>query len=172
MRRGGFTLIEMIVVVFVMAALASIAAPSISSMIKASRTRSYLDAVERLPSDASQEARRSGVAVSLRADDNGTFQLEQSADANADPTVLKAVDPVPEVSPNRFATAEGEAGSGDWEVKFYPDGTSDRGGVEFDEGGTTWALTIDGHGRGTMSKSELPAVEDEQWPAGDYVHRS
>lgn len=171
MSRHAFTLIEMIVVVFVLAAMAAIAAPNVASMIKASRVRSYLETVQRLPQEAAQQARASGRPVALTADEDGSFRLEQT-DENAEATVLRTVASVPDLSPSRFRTQLDETSSGDWLIQFYPDGTSDRGGVEFAEGDVSWAFTVDGRSHGELTGGELEPIEEDRWPAGDYVRRS
>lgn len=172
MRRAAYTLIEMMAVVFVIAALSAIAAPSIASVVKSTRIRNYLSAVEKIVIDATQLAQSSGRTVTLTSDEDGSFQLTQDLGNLAEPTVQATVQATPGLAPGRFTSGSEEKNAGDWSTRFFSDGTSDKGGVEFSGGGDSWYLSIDNRGHGTLQKGELPEMQEDSWPAGDYVQHS
>ena len=172
MRRRAFTLIEMMAVTAVLAILAGLVTPNIASSLKAGRKRDYLQAIQRLTVEARQIAESSGTAAVLVADEDGGMEIQQTEPGAQEPSTLRRLPPVQGIVPNRFVSGANEVGSGDWEAQFFPDGTSDQAGLEFDEAGTTWSLSIDKHGVGRVSKSELQELQEDRWPAGDYVQRS
>ncbi len=170
--RRGFTLIEMLTVIVVLATLAAIMAPNLASSVKTNTKRGYLASIDRLPARAKQLAISSGAAVTLIADEDGGFQLEQSLDENEEPNVLGQVTAIETIVPDMFVVGQDETASGEWAVRFFPDGTSDRAGIEFDENGNKWHLSINGQGTGKVASGELPIEAEDRWPAGDYVQRS
>lgn len=172
MRRRAFTLIEMMAVTAVLAIIAGLVTPNIASALKANRKRDYLESIQRLTVEARQIAESSGTATALVADEDGGLQILQTEPGAQEPTTLRTVSAVQGIAPSRFVNGNDEVGAGDWQAQFFPDGTSDQAGLEFGEGGTIWSLAIDRHGNGHVTKGELEEVQEDRWPAGEYVQRS
>lgn len=172
MRRRAFTLIEMMAVTVVLAIIAAIVAPNMASSLKASRKRDYLESIQRLTVEARHVAESSGTMAVLIADEDGNLEIQQTEPGAQEPSTLRRVPATQGIAPTRFVSGASEVGAGDWQAQFFPDGTSDVAGLEFDEAGTTWSLSITKNGTGQVSKSELVEAEEDRWPAGDYVQRS
>lgn len=172
MRRIGFTLVEMLTVIVVLATIAAIMVPNVASSIKANTKRTYLASVNRLPTKAKELAIRSGTVVSLVIDEDGGFQLEQTPVNEQEPTVLEIIGPIGIITPDRFIIGTSESSASEWESRFFPDGTSERAGIEFDESGNKWHLVIDNQGNGKIASGELPQTQEDRWPAGENVQRS
>jgi hypothetical protein len=70
----------------------------------------------------------------------------------------------------KFRSGENNVDSGSWLLHFYPDGTSDSGGIELEEGQTPSSILVDSYGMSTFTKSSpLPHVSELSWTAGTYV---
>ncbi|MCC7434961.1 MAG: prepilin-type N-terminal cleavage/methylation domain-containing protein [Methanoregulaceae archaeon] len=174
MRRRGFTLIEISTIVVILAMIAAITYPSLASVVKSQRIRSYLQDVERLTTDARGIAVQTGQTVSLASDGEGSFQIRASSeDDSGEGQVFEQIAPVQGISATSFRLGADDIGADEWEIRFYEDGTADPGGVLLTEASSTWALVIEPKtGRGRVQRGELPDTTLTEWEAGDYVRRS
>lgn len=173
MRRRGFTLIEISTIVVILAMIAAITYPSLASVVKSQRIRSYLQDVERLTTDARGIAVQTGQTVSLVSDGEGSFQIRASSEESDEGQVFEQIAPVQGISATSFRLGSDDIGADEWELRFYEDGTADPGGVLLTEANETWALVIEPKtGRGRIQRGELPDTTLTEWEAGDYVRRS
>jgi len=85
-RRGGFTLVEMMIVVAVIAICAALAAPSIIRVQEQARTQKDALSVLTLVQDAQARARGRGAAVQLRVNSNYIVMTESRQDVDGDGT--------------------------------------------------------------------------------------
>lgn len=172
MRRRGFTLIEISTIIVILAMIAAITWPSLASVVKAQRVRSYLQDIERLTVDARAIAVQTGQTVSLASDGEGSFQIRAETE-ETDAQVYEQIAAVPGISVSTYRVGADDVGGDEWEIRFYEDGTADSGGVLLAEGNSSWSLVIEPKsGRGRVQRGELPDTALTEWEAGDYVRRS
>lgn len=168
-RRRGFTFIEMIVVITIMALMASIAIPSMAGAERARQYRSALSNLKRLPIQAREAAISRGTTVVLHTEGNGTgiVAVEESADGVEGQTIGRA--DLPEgLSFRTLRVGDRDAGTSDWSLRFYSDGTSDGGGFEIEENANIWSVVIEPRtGRVQNVKGEMPPLSEQSWPAGE-----
>jgi prepilin-type N-terminal cleavage/methylation domain-containing protein len=88
-RRGGFTLIEMLLVVVLLAMAAALVVPAIRSMLPA---RTALGAL--VPA-ARKAAERRGETIYLRIRKSGDWRMEGEASTDTGPLATGRVDPFP-----------------------------------------------------------------------------
>ncbi len=167
--RGGFTLIEMNIVVALLLLVAAMVVPSVVAMRRSQRLRDLEAAIQRLPIQAANEARRSGLPVRLRVAD-GALVTERVPD-QGDPETLRqvALNGDLEVEAAQRGSEGVDAGSWTWTV--YPDGSSERGGLEFSEGRALHALVLSDDGHVQWVAGALPDPTPEKWPAGEIEQR-
>ncbi|MBV6458132.1 MAG: hypothetical protein HONBIEJF_01255 [Fimbriimonadaceae bacterium] len=171
MPKRGFTLIEVLVVITVLALAAAIVVPSLPSMLKSQRKRDFFAGLERMTFEAVNIAKTSGQPVRLIASENGSFQLQQD-NAEAEPQSLRTVSAVEGISATAFNSGSGSLDANSWEVTFYRDGTSSGGNVRFEEGSAVWTFRVDKKdGRGEVISGDAEEEPEERWEAGDRIQR-
>jgi type IV fimbrial biogenesis protein FimT len=116
-RSGGFTLIELMVTLAVVAILATVAVPGFFDMIQNNRTTSQTNQLVSALNLARAEAIKRGVAVSVTAEEDG-FAAGWSVNVTSDGNVIRVYDAMQGMTVN--ATAN--------EVTFTPQGAIDGGG--------------------------------------------
>lgn len=115
-RSSGFTLIELMVVVALIAVVAGIAVPNFSRLIESNRVVSTTNSVVGLINFARSEAVRRGQAVTVQAANNS-----MAASLASDGTVLRVIEP-----------ASGNSNISDGSVTFRASGlTTSAGNVMF-----------------------------------------
>lgn len=166
MRRRGFTLVEILAVIVVVAMAAAIAVPNLSSTIRGQRLRDFYSGLRRLPTQASELAQRLGTPVNLTLTEEGGFLL-QNADSDSDEgTALATLEPVAGVEFSGFRLNDEDVAEGEWIVSFYPDGTADRALLQLDEGGTSQLFRVDPKtSRGTLTYEDAESQPIEKWEA-------
>jgi len=171
MPRRGFTLIEVLVVITILALAAAIVVPSLPSMVKSQRKRDFFAGLQRMSFEAVNIAKTSGQPVRLVADTNGSFQLQQD-NADAESQSLRTLPPVDGIAATSFNAGDGSLDATAWEVSFYRDGTSSGGSVRFEEGTATWTFRIDKKdGRGEVVSGDAEEEPEDRWEAGDRIQR-
>lgn len=172
LNRRGFTLIELSVVVLVIVLITAIIVPRLSSFQRGVDAKLNMAAVQRLASRARESAMSSGRPVSLAFESTDSrFEL-RSENADGDSLVSGEVQLHEDFQAQRFFAGNTEPAASDWTVTFYPDGTSDGGGVEVDEGGIQRTLVIGAKsGLSKWQDGGMPASESEKWQAGEFERR-
>lgn len=167
-NKEGFTLIELMVVVTVLALLAAAITPSLVSMKKTSDHRDAISALRRLPSEARNEAVRRGQIVTLTyADNDKSFKLE-TTNTDGEQEEIKTLAVTPDLEPSTFRDNSGDVNSSDFQLTFSPDGHSNGGALGF----ATTYLTVDTDGAARFVSGEIPAAQDQKWEAGSLEQRS
>lgn len=92
----------------------------------------------------------------------------QSASDMQDVTTLQMPDGI---SPTKFVVQQNSVDPSSFLLHFYPDGTSDGGGVEITRGTDTNSLQVTQEGYPTMMTGPLPDTTEQEWPAGTYVQK-
>lgn len=57
-------------------------------------------------------------------------------------------------------------------LHFFPDGHSEGGGFEMQEGSATQSVSIDRNGIATLQDGSLPTTAESNWEAGTYAQRT
>lgn len=170
MRRGGFTFIEMSVVILVLALVAAIVAPNISAMIDSQQTQSFRIDAERIARQARAEAISQGDTVRLTF--SGVLRAAQvseeleAAEEEAGGAAIAEVDLPEGVTAVAFRANGQDVGPEDWRAEFYAGGDARSGGITFDSSGRIWHLLIQREGQITVGEGELPPAEADRWEAG------
>lgn len=130
---SGFSLLEMLVVLTMMAILGAVAAPSMSAGLGGARVRAaaidLANAVRRARSEAARGA-------------DGTFTIDVAAKSyrvgRDGPDV-----PLPAGTKLKFETAlEGIGQNGSGRLHFFADGTSQGARIELENRGATWTIAV------------------------------
>lgn len=169
MRRRAFTLIELTVVILVLALLAASIMPNVASAVETNRRRAFRLAVPRMMSEAHNRAVQGGQPVFMSTNTDDGFELKQTVDGEE--TVLQSLDAVNGVSIDSLLAADGSEPSDDWQIGFYPDGTSDGGIVELNDNGTTFRYQVAKTTSRVRRLGEDDQLEDTKWQAGDLAVR-
>src|SRR5690606_17646652 len=82
---AGFTLVEVLVVLLLVAVLTALAGPSLSAYVGGSKTRRAVDRIATDLAYARMQAVRSGRHVVVRFDPSGSYRVEVVGDAEAPP---------------------------------------------------------------------------------------
>lgn len=169
--KRGFTLIELSVVILVLALVAATVTPRLLALRRGDDVRRFKLALPALAGEARDLAHRTGQSVVLRHEPAvNSFSLSTS---DEQPDSLGRPIRVPAgMTVQRARVGAQEFDSGEFEVRFFADGTAQEGGIEFLIGGARWSFVVDGNtGLGTWREGELPASDAERWPAGDFEIR-
>lgn len=171
-RSRAFTLIELTVVVLVLALMSAMVVPRLNAVKSGIDAKVNMDAIQRLASRARESAMSTGRPVAMAYNETDrAFELRQN-NADGDSEVSNTLAIHPDFEPNRFVNGTDELTASDWTLSFYPDGTSDGGGFEMDEGGITRSLVVGArNGLSKWSNGSLPVYETEKWQAGEYERR-
>lgn len=191
MRRRGFSLIEMCVLIVVVSAMAALVLPNIVSMQTAANKRKAYQAVRRLAIRAHEDAIASGQVRELTFEDPaGRLTLNREVPQEEPGTVTGRATPTPlvpsddQIEPIASATLpdgveaqqfqqEGQpTNAASWRIRFYPDGRSDSGGFEMREGETIRSLAFLPDGRIVYQEGALPDTSQSRWQAGNLETRT
>ena len=166
----------MIVVILL---IATAVMPNVLSMQRSREERSFWGRFERLPQRAREEAISRAQTIALRASDgeralelvtvsNNAGALEEEAEGSS---VFSL--PMLENATVQAMQQNGEpVTAGEFEIRFYPDGTSDSGGVTVEIEDLVQSLTIDKRGRGYVAQGGIDEQQDDSaWPAGEIEQR-
>lgn len=174
-RRAGYTFIEMLVVVVILAMIAAIASPRLAASLHSHNVARYFQSIERLCVEARNLAAESGRSVQLVAETEGGIALQQTDQESGDPVTLRSVAAIQEVELTAYHQSGDEVGQDEWQVLFYPDGTADLGGLQFSLGfADERSLIVDpqtSRGRVSVGAYQDNAPESQKWEAGDRVIR-
>jgi type II secretory pathway pseudopilin PulG len=194
-RRRGFTIVELGVVCIVLVAMTAIVLPNMLAIKRSRESWQFEQGLQRLVASASEEAINRNSEMVLTFDDgNNQFVLSVEAQDpsstgvpigttqpvslngnSQDPTqrnTVRSVKLPAGVTVQQYQKAGKSSNAGEWEIHFYPDATSDGGGVELSLGGASRTLYIDPRGTFTYSTKALPEPNSTEWPAGDYERRA
>jgi prepilin-type N-terminal cleavage/methylation domain-containing protein len=173
-RSRGFTLIELTVVITVLAVLASAVVPNLVAYQASQREHAFLDNLVGLGAIAREKAIASGRNVDIEYDDSADAFRLHTTDVNGDDQDLNTLSVPGAIKANKFQLLGSDSGPSDWKLNFYPDGSSDGGGVELIQGDSgVISLNVDARtGRSELLHDSLPDPRANSWQAGDYVHRT
>ncbi len=168
-KRRGFTLIELIVVLFVLVLLTTAIVPRVVALQKSRHLKDVEAGIIRLPAEARNEAVRSGVPVQVRID--GAALVLERVPAGGSPEEVKRVPLGRDLIVSGAEKAGQPADAGSWLWTIYPDGSADAGGIEFTEGTARKSLLLSSDGSAGWVSGGLPDGLPERWPAGQLETR-
>jgi prepilin-type N-terminal cleavage/methylation domain-containing protein len=169
----GYTLIELSVVIAVLALLAAGVVPMLTSIGRSQTYYSFLNKLGTIGAQAREQAIALAKPVDLEFDSsNNQFKIH-TLDDNGGDTSLQTLQLPDGFAADRFQLSGRESDAGEWKLNFYPDGSSDGGGVQVTQGNNTITLYSDSQtGRTTLTHEPLPDPSTLTWTAGDYIHRA
>lgn len=187
--RRAFTLIELGVVVLIVLLFAALVVPSIVRDKEALEHREAYNKAYQLALRARVEAISSGLPHQLSFDDgestlkvdrmdqpsttSTTGQIQPTATLDEEQATMVASVRFPNgVSVGSVRLGTNETSVSEWKLRFYPDGTTDGGGAELNEGNQTKLLKIEKDGRVTLNDGHFGDPLEDLWQAGDYDRRT
>jgi prepilin-type N-terminal cleavage/methylation domain-containing protein len=170
-RRQGFTLIEMVVVVAIIAMMAGLILPNLVAFQQSRNLHDAQAALLRLPAEAKNEAVKSKTTTTLRVE-GSDIVLERKNVETGDPEEVKRV---PVGAGMQVESAQKGSDSTDvasWTWQAFPDGTTDSGALTFRIGSAEQYLYLPAQGAARWGTDALPQPSDETWAAGDLEQRT
>lgn len=171
---AAFTLIELSVVIAILLLLSAAVAPNLAAFESAQQERYFMSKLTNLAPEAREKAIALATNIDVEYDDSANQLKLHGIDANGNDQQYGTLDLPSGLKMNRLVLGTTESSPSDWKLNFYPDGTSDGGGIEFTQPDSSFvSLYIDPkNGRAQLLTDRLPDPTSLSWPAGDYVHRS
>lgn len=171
-RRSGFTLIEVSTVIVVLVLVVGVLTPRLIAMQRGTQARASRADVVRLGREGRAFAIERAQTIVLRFDsDTDSFVLE-ATDSDGGNEQLKAVAIGDDVSVTAFEANGSEAVESDWQIEFYPDGSSSSGAWEIEEPTGKYSVRVfpaDGHAE--ASDGALADKPETSWEAGSLEQR-
>lgn len=165
----GFTLVELVVVIFVLLLLSTAVVPRVIALQKSRRLKDVEARIVRLPVEARNEAVRAGVPVRLRVD--GAALVLERAPTQGAPETVKRVALGGGIQVDAVRLGDQPSNTGAWQWTVYPDGSADAGGIQFAEGAAEKSLLLSSNGDVRWLSGDLPDGTPERWPAGSLRQR-
>lgn len=183
MRRlqAGFTFIEAGAVIVIIALLAAIMVPRLVAAQNSQSAGATRVGISSLAQQARQIAVSRQIPVTLTVREGtglGLVQTVLDSATNPGETLESEVDLGSvafdsSTSLTRFRIQQSDVMQDEWRVTFYPDGSSDRAALEFQQNGRAWTLTVDPYtGNARMSEGPMGEPVDDWWPAGEIERRA
>jgi prepilin-type N-terminal cleavage/methylation domain-containing protein len=195
-RKRGYTLIEISVVLVVLVVFSALIVPNVIRMGPQQQQRALYGSLLDFARQARQGAIETGQTYALAFDSaKSEFVMRRepsSTAATQSNTTLPAPAgrplanvqsvsdledvkdlPLPSgIQANSFRVGTDSPDASSWLIHFYPDGTSDAGGVELTPGGTNYkSLVITADGLASVVDGSLPDPSDQTWTAGTYAQK-
>ncbi len=185
MRRRGFSIVEVSIVVFLIIMLTSIFAPSLGAMMRGQAAIGFRQELESVAQRARTEAIRQNRATVVKFNTNGQIgwdfleeattdqQINQDANANVElGQVRNAISPTSDTAFATYELNKENVQQSEWQVGFYPDGTADRAFLEFTMGDLTYVFVVNPQSGSTrVIQSTISDQEEDEWPAGEIEQR-
>ena len=166
----GYTLIELLVVLFVLLLMTTAIVPRVIAIQKSRRLKDMEARVIRLPTEARNEAVRTGKPIRLRVD--GAALVMEQAPLNGTSEEVKRVALGAGLQVDTVEQDNRPANVGSWQWVIYPDGTAEAGGIQFTEGAARKSLSLFSDGGSLWVQGDLPDGTPERWPAGRLQQRT
>lgn len=168
--KAGFTLLELIVVVTLIALMASIVAPRLVRQYEGAGERGDLRRLISFLRTAKETAITRGEIVTVRVDVEGRMTMEGERD-NAP---LGSRGPLSGYSLADRQTGGSSSGGDDLLIFFYPDGST-NGGVltyEYQRTGERLVVEVDDRtGSVRARRGDAEVAQEVRWRAGDHEKR-
>jgi Tfp pilus assembly protein FimT len=170
-RQRGISIVELSIVVAILVACAAVVMPGVVAIQHSRDLKDIEASIARLPSEARNDAIRTQNPVQMKIE-GSTLVIQQTDADSGQPKTLKQVD----LGDNLRVADVQENGqtvdTGSWQWTAYPDGASDSGGIQFDEGHSSKSLNMPTNGEAEWISGPLPDQSEQQWPAGQLAQRN
>ncbi|MFQ3677236.1 MAG: prepilin-type N-terminal cleavage/methylation domain-containing protein [Fimbriimonadaceae bacterium] len=111
--------------------------------------------------------------ASLAAARQAAFGSANDVDTNdLGESVLRRVRLGGNIRGRGFRVADETVVSGEFLLRFYADGKSDGGALEFDVNGASRSIVVDRNGDARIENGGLPDVQTDEWQAGENERRT
>ena len=165
----GYTLIELCLVIIVITLISALIVPNLVRAREGQERRDFEAKVFRLASWARETAIQEHKTLALSVSDRRFTVVEETEDGEEDRQSLS----MPEGIDTGSMAAEGEdATSNEWRLHFFPDGSSDGGGVELSDNGRIRTLEVKTDGSMRVIEGNLEENGTEKWNAGEIEKRA
>lgn len=170
---SGFTLIEMMVVITLLVLMAAMVVPNLARLREAQQKRDFVSGLATFARQAREEAITGGQSVRLRlGDGESALEIVTTDLTSGDERTIRT-----RRFPDGFGTGQTRiedtlAPGSEWQLTFFPDGSSERGGIEITEGQRVYALVLDNEiGQPRLVEGNLPDLSQDRWAAGEIERR-
>lgn len=170
---SGFTLIEMMVVITLLVLMAAMVVPNLARLREAQQKRDFVSGLATFARQAREEAITGGQSVRLRlGDGESALEIVTTDLTSGDERTIRT-----RRFPDGFGTGQTRiedtlAPGSEWQLTFFPDGSSVRGGIEITEGQRVYALVLDNEiGQPRLVEGNLPDLSQDRWAAGEIERR-
>ncbi|MFM9873600.1 MAG: Tfp pilus assembly protein FimT/FimU [Fimbriimonadaceae bacterium] len=185
MRRRGFTIVEVSIVIFMIILLTSIVAPSLHSLQRSQSDIGFRQNFESVAQVARSQAMRQNRATVLKFNNDGQIgwdfledpatEQQQTQDDNANiqlGEVRNGVSPTDETTFDTYQLNNEDVQQSEWQVGFYPDGTADNAVLQFTMGDQTFLFSVNPQsGSTTVRQGTIDDQTEYEWPAGEIEQR-
>jgi prepilin-type N-terminal cleavage/methylation domain-containing protein len=170
--RRAFTLVELTVVVVVLAMFAAMVVPRMTAMRESQRQRAFLEGMRRIAVEAREAAVAERTPTALTFDENaGRFEVVRVGESDERERALRSLTLVRDAQVTELRVESRTLTGAEWQLRFFPDGRSEGGGLEIELGNRPIAIHVAPSGVVRWIEGRLPPADQERWPAGDLEHR-
>lgn len=169
--RRGYTLIEMMAVTVILSLVAATIIPNLGSFKDGQIRRSFFTNLPRLADQARNTAVRTGEPVEVRFNGNSLILQARPVLETDEQAAIFEQESLPRgVGITRLLKNGEESSEEEWAITYYPDGTSEAGGLEFSEGGRPISMQFRPKaGSVVMQNGNLAEMPLEKWQAGELA---
>lgn len=173
----GATMIEMTVVMAILVIAAAAVMPRVSSYERSRTLKATEAKIARLPVEAAAQAVALGVPVRIRSTGSSLIMEKVTPDTDGTVTTDSNAEQIKEILLNDIRIDDAQlngkiSNEGAWEWLVYPDGSSDKGELEFGEGSAHVSLVISDHATSQWLSGDMPDQTQDTWDAGSLATRT
>jgi prepilin-type N-terminal cleavage/methylation domain-containing protein len=171
-NNSGFTLIEMTVVITILVLLVAAVMPNLTSEKRSREARQFFAHARNLVQETRSRSMGDDQTRVLRFDESGNRLVVDRLDLETGDSVEERALELPEgVEGSAYLIEEETSNAAEWQVAFYADGKSSKGGITLTNNGRPISIVIDEGGTVRQVDGELPDTSQDIWDAGGYEQR-
>jgi type II secretion system protein H len=171
--KSGFTLVEAAVIILIVGLMAAAIVPRLLAFTRSNVARSFVQKLAAIGGEARELAITTNKPVDLEYDSGANQFKLHTLDAEGADKYLDSLTVTTGLQTARFMLGTKDSDPGSWKLMFYPDGSSDGGGVQLTQQNDSLSLYVDSTtGYSAVTHDQLPDPTILTWTAGDYVHRA
>jgi Tfp pilus assembly protein FimT len=170
-RIRGISIVELSIVIAILALCAVVVMPGVVGIQRSRAIKDLEASVARLPVVARNDAIRTQTPVQMKIE--GSSLVVEQTDANGgQPKTLTQVQLSDDLRADNAQQNGQSVDTGSFQWTAYPDGSTDSGGIEFDEHGASKSLNLPANGGAQWINGQLPDPSEQQWQAGQLQERN